>query len=130
MKWHQLQKNRIIIVAIIVALVAIGTVVAIALTTNEKKSSGLGTGAKTEQTNEEDNGKGGLEGQDVLNEETEVKENSTSASGTWGDSDVEDNKGDKENTSDSNATQNGGNSSDEDEEKDILEDDTVWGDIY
>lgn len=131
MQWFL--NNKKIIIAIFVTLVVIGTIVALAVTTERGNSSDLGQGAQSEQGQEpsdegaepdnnenikEDDSNGGLEAQNILDESSKESENSTSALGTWGDDD------------DTDAGETGTDDSNKDEDDDIAESDIIYGDVY
>ena len=131
MQWFL--NNKKIIIAIFITLVVIGTIVAMAVTTERGNSSDLGQGTQSEQGQEpsdegaelddnenikEDDSKGGLEAQNILDESSKESENSTSASGLWGDED------------DTDAGETGTDDSNKDEDDDIAESDIIYGDIY
>lgn len=135
--------NKKNIIAIILALVVIGTIVVIAVMMKKEQSPSSDTGKQTGQsqdaddkdTDTGDDGAGGLEVQDVLDENNKKPENSTSVSGTWDDEEIDANKTpdkqepatqpDKDDTDNSNS-----NGADEEEDEDTVESDIVYGNIY
>lgn len=134
-----LANKKIVIIAIALFLAAcVGAVILI--TPSSKETGGKGTDSKTEQgkednkDNEEDN-----TGLEVLKPGQTSPENSSDASGSWGDTPQSNpqtgdtgNKIDKTENEKPNEEdkKDDGEEPEKDEDEDILEDDISWGNIY
>ena len=138
MKWQKVLENKKITVAVLLALIVL-VIVMVMLTNNQKESSLDSDIGKQTQQNvndknndtddehniSENNGTGELKVQDVLDENDEEAQNSTSASGTWGEEESS-----NEDAVDDKSLDEKEPEDQADKEEDIVESDIVYGDIY
>ena len=133
--FQKLLTNKKILIAVIAFFLVSIIGIVIVVTPNTSKTDGKGTNTKTEKSKEDedsqdnkydtekddesDNKKDDKENQnatlEVLEPDKVIPENSSDASGAWGDTD---------------STDNNSNGEEPDKDEDILKDDIVWGRPY
>lgn len=140
---EKLVKNKkLVILFILILFVVIGVFIAI-LSKNDSKESlesgkpnvSIGTEEDKDAVKENDENEGGLEDKKEVNEKTE---NKTNASGSW-----ETTEEGNTNSGSTNNTQNNSNQNDDskednnqehsnekDNDKDVIEDDKTWGEVF
>lgn len=126
----QINKKITLVVALFLVL-CVGIIVVVMSECNESKNANSHIKAEQDQEDEQDTGiyddTGVNRGLEVLNPDEVATEDSSNASGSWG-NEAESNT----HTEDTDRTENQ-KPNDEDTEvkdEDILEDDIIWGDIY
>lgn len=142
MKLQPLITNKKIVIVAITLVLALLVGIVVLVTRNFKETGGKDTNIKTEQSKGDKEDASAKDNEDdnsdlkVLKPDEDTPENSSDASGSWGNAPDSETQGGNTNKTDDQSQNNNSNDSDkgdyDESEKngDILEDDITWGDIY